>query len=36
ETSKLSALRKNYTVSLYDTKGDDADGIATVVIYIED
>lgn len=36
ETAKLSALRKNYTVSLYDTKGDDADGIATVVIYIED
>ena len=36
ETAKLSALRKNYTVSLYDTKDDDADGIATVVIYIED
>ncbi len=34
--SKLSALRKNYTVSLYDTKGDDANGIASVVIYIED
>ena len=34
--SKLSALKKDYTVSLYDTKGDDADGIATVVIYFED
>lgn len=36
ETAKLSALRKGYTVSLYDTKGDDADGVATVVIFIED
>ncbi|MDD3200225.1 MAG: S-layer homology domain-containing protein [Eubacteriales bacterium] len=34
--SKLSALRKDYTVSLYDTKGTDADGIASVVIYFED
>ncbi len=34
--SKLSSLRKDYTVSLYDTKGDDADGIASVVIYFED
>jgi hypothetical protein len=32
--SKLSALRRGSTVSLYDTKGKDADGIATVVIYI--
>lgn len=34
--SKLSALKKDYTVSLYDTKGDDVDGIATVVVYFED
>jgi hypothetical protein len=34
--AKLSNLRKNYTVSLYDTKGEDADGIASVVIYKED
>jgi hypothetical protein len=33
--SKLSALKKQYVVSLYDTKGDDADGIASVVIYAE-
>lgn len=33
--SKVSALRNGYTVSLYDTKGDDANGIASVVIYIE-
>ncbi len=34
--AKLSNLRKNYKVSLYDTKGEDADGIASVVIYMED
>ncbi len=34
--AKLSNLRKDYTVSLYDTKGSDADGIASVVIYMED
>jgi len=33
--SKLSSLRPGYTVTLYDTKGKDADGIATVVIYFE-
>ncbi len=35
-TAKLSSLRKKYTVSLFDTKGDDADGVADVVIYYED
>ena len=34
--SKLSSLRKNYIVSLFDTKGKDADGNASVVIYQED
>ena len=34
--SKLSALRKDYIVSLFDTKDDDADGVASVVIYMED
>ena len=36
--SKLSALRDNgdFYVCLYDTKGEDADGIATVVIFYED
>ena len=33
--SKLSAVDKNDTVAMYDTKGDDADGIATIVIYQE-
>jgi hypothetical protein len=33
--AKLSNLKKEYTVSLYDGKGDDADGIATIVIYYE-
>jgi len=32
--SKLSAIDEGDTVSLYDTKGDDNDGIATVVIFI--
>jgi hypothetical protein len=32
--SKLSAIDEGDTVSLYDTKGRDADGIASVVIYI--
>jgi len=41
EVSKLTALRATragdkYYVSLYDTKGDDADGIASVVIFYED
>ena len=31
--AKLSNLGKNDLVKLYDTKGDDADGIATVVIF---
>jgi len=35
EVSKLSAIDEDDTVALYDTKGDDADGVATVVIYIE-
>ena len=34
--SSISKLRKGYTVSLYDTKGEDANGDASVVIYIED
>ena len=34
-TSKLSSIGKGDTVTLYDTKDDDYDGIATVVIYIE-
>lgn len=35
--SKLSALKDNgdFYVRLYDTKGDDADGIATLVIFYE-
>jgi hypothetical protein len=33
--SKLSSIDDNDTVSLYDTKGDDADGIASVVIFID-
>lgn len=33
--SKLSSIDKGDTVTLYDTKDDDADGVATVVIYIE-
>ena len=32
--SKLSAIDDGDQVALYDTKGDDADGLATVVIYI--
>ena len=36
EPAKLGNLRKGYTVTLYDTKGEDADGVASVVIYIED
>lgn len=34
--AKVSNLRTNYTVALYDTKGEDANGVASVVIYIED
>jgi len=34
--AKLSSLRKDYTVTLYDTKGEDANGVASVVIYYED
>jgi len=33
--AKLSNLRKGYEVKLYDTKGSDANGIASVVIYQE-
>ena len=33
--SEFSELREGYTLSLYDTKGADADGIASLVIYIE-
>jgi hypothetical protein len=33
--SKLSAIDNNDTVALYDTKGDDSDGIANVVIFID-
>jgi hypothetical protein len=32
---ELSSLKKDYTVSLYDTKGAAADGVVSVVIYIE-
>lgn len=32
--SKLSAIDEGDTVMMYDTKGSDADGIATVVIFI--
>ncbi len=32
--SKLSAIDEGDYVALYDTKGEDADGVATVVIYI--
>jgi len=32
--SKLSAIDEGDTVTLYDTKGEDVDGVATVVIYI--
>ncbi|WP_027400295.1 S-layer homology domain-containing protein [Anaerovorax odorimutans] len=36
EVSKLSSLKRNANVWLYDTKtGDDHDGIANVVIYVE-
>jgi len=34
--SNLSKLRPGYTVSLYDTKGEDVDGVASVIVYMED
>jgi hypothetical protein len=33
--SKLSAIDDTDTAMLYDTKGDDADGIANIVIFYE-
>ncbi|MPN02621.1 hypothetical protein SDC9_149837 [bioreactor metagenome] len=33
--AKLSSLKAGNTVTLYDTKGDDANGIASVVIFID-
>jgi len=34
-TAKISSLDDGDTIALYDTKDDDYDGVATVVIYIE-